>query len=51
MGLRSTTCLETVVGAKQGCVSFECCGDHKTVTMLRIIWPPSVLGYIVGLDH
>ena len=32
-------------------MSVEFHGDHKTVIMLRLIWPPSVLGILSDLKQ
>ena len=61
--LRTTTCLNTVVRGKEGhaackipslqqslfLVSVEFHGDHKTVTKLRWVWPPSIFGILLVL--
>ena len=63
--LRTTTCLQTVVGGKQGhalckilslqqilfLVSFEFHRDHKTVIKFKWIWPPSVLMILLDLKQ
>ena len=61
--LRTTTCLKAVVGVSKGMlpvkyvpikplfVSVEFHRDHKTVTKVRCIWPPSVLGILPDLKQ